>query len=448
MADTSELGRVLGQLELSKYEGTLRENGFETWDDVTAITEPDLIELRFKLGDRRKLQRGIREYSGSFASESGYRIRNAPPSYQHVRDPSDMTGPNSPQTTRTTRPYRRHARPDPNAPPKPKTAYVLFGEHVRQDPALSGTPFADLAKETGKRWRELSSEERVDVWERPAAEKLREYREEYELYKQTENYRRYQAYLEGFRQRHRKPDSTGPVDDRASSASENAPLRQPSVPQYSHEEWDAPQQQEWEPPAGEDVEMEDPETEGDTEESPVKSGMSEVRQVSRALGVNPHLTRISAFPPGDMTMRAVEAFLHGTGSLLFLWDHGEAKDLVRSVYSHDAEVTHAPEVFAMAAVGSYCDGEHLSIGFRETFLHHFLYMLSTTTDVSNLRRMRLFACLAICRFTNSVKSARRLMCKRVALFESWNTTLITRSICPRNWKRDILLGVLQGREIR
>jgi hypothetical protein len=121
-----------------------------------------------------------------------------------------------------------------------------------------------------------------------------------------------------------------------------------------------------------------------------------------------------------MVMKFVEYFLYGTGSLLFLWNRDEALELVTSVYTPapDAKLAYAPEVFAMAAVGSYCDGTHHSIGFREPILHHFLYMLSAISDVSNLRRMRLFACLAICRFTNSVQSARRLMCKRLPLSES------------------------------
>jgi hypothetical protein len=82
-----------------------------------------------------------------------------------------------------------------NAPYKPKTAYVLFGEHVRQDPALSGSSFVEIAKETGKRWGELPLEERVNFWQTPAADRLQDYKEEVERYKRTEDYKRYQLYL-------------------------------------------------------------------------------------------------------------------------------------------------------------------------------------------------------------------------------------------------------------
>ena len=55
----------LAQLGLGHYEERLRENGFEDWDDATAITEVDMEELGFKLGHRRKLQRAICEYDNT-----------------------------------------------------------------------------------------------------------------------------------------------------------------------------------------------------------------------------------------------------------------------------------------------------------------------------------------------------------------------------------------------
>ncbi|KAL1794549.1 hypothetical protein ACET3X_007970 [Alternaria dauci] len=102
--DSFELSTTLNRLKLGQYEGRLRENRFEDWETVTAITEADLVELGFKVGDRRKLQRAIRE--------------NGTLSASHL------------QAAHATRPYRRHLRLDFNAPRKPKTAYVLFGEHV------------------------------------------------------------------------------------------------------------------------------------------------------------------------------------------------------------------------------------------------------------------------------------------------------------------------------
>jgi hypothetical protein len=147
--------------------------------------------------------------------------------------------------------------------------------------------------------------------------------------------------------------------------------------------------------------------------------MAEVRQIAQALGVDPQLTRVAAFPPEEATTQAVEAFIYGTGSLLSLWGQDEALNAVRSVYfpGTNSQPVSSIEVFAMSAVGSYCDSVGQEVLFREKFLHFFLYMLSSSSDITDLRCMRLFACLAICRFTNSVLSARRLMRKILTPFE-------------------------------
>ena len=139
--------------------------------------------------------------------------------------------------------------------------------------------------------------------------------------------------------------------------------------------------------------------------------MDEVRHILKALGINSHSIRVAALPPEDMTSKAVEAFLHGTGSLLYLWNQTEVSNLVRSVYhsQSDSKPADTTEVFAMSAVGSYCDGDAHTMLLQEKFLHLFLHMLVLHVDMSNLHRMRLFTCLAICRFTNSAESARRLM---------------------------------------
>ncbi|KAL5371357.1 hypothetical protein DPSP01_014318 [Paraphaeosphaeria sporulosa] len=381
----SELSTALAQLGLGQYEERLRENGFEDWENATEIKESDLEELGFKLGDRRKLQRAIREHNNTLTTTQ--------------------------QATRTTRQYRRHPRPDSNAPLKPKTAYVLFGEHVRQDPALSRLSFTEFAKETGKRWSEIPLEERRNNWETPAADRLQEYKEELEQYKQTANYRTYYAYLEEFKQGRHKPTSIMSPEIEVPCTSAHAP---PSLlpGSQAQEELEATDEEHF---GLEDVGLED---QLQNMTSPVKWGMEEVHHTSKALGVSPHLVKFAAFPWKHLTTQAVQAFLQGTGSLLYLWDREEALSLVKSVYHPDRDTTpvYATEVFAMSAVGSYCDGEAHSMLPRKEFLNFFLYMLSSPSDMCDLRRMRLFVCLAICRFTDSVESARRLLCKRPTFY--------------------------------
>jgi hypothetical protein len=141
--------------------------------------------------------------------------------------------------------------------------------------------------------------------------------------------------------------------------------------------------------------------------------MDEVRHILKELGISPDFARVTELPEEDRTAKAVEAFLHGTGSLLYFWNQEEARELVRSVYRprSDSKPWHATEVFAMSAVGSYCDGEAYTMLVQENFLHLFICMLSAPSEISALRRMRLFTCLALCRFTTSVENARHLICK-------------------------------------
>ena len=292
-------------------------------------------------------------------------------------------------------------RPDPNAPRKPKPAYVLFGEHVRQDPVLSHAPHADIERAIERRWKALSQEERANKWEAPVLHRQRSYQEALERYKYTENYQTYQIYLEAFTQRQGSPTTRTIPETKARSISDPAPFT------LQQEDPDGDQEM--------ILDAYDFGLEGQPHDatSPVKCGMTEVRVVSRALGVNPHLMRVAAYPSEDATTNAVEDFLNGTGALIYLWDREEAVAITKSVYhpQNDDTPLHATEVFAMAAVGSYCDGETGKSFYQERFLEFFLCLLSSPSAMCDLRRMRLFACLAICRFTNNVLSARTLMCE-------------------------------------
>jgi hypothetical protein len=132
--DLSELGTALTRVGLSQYEECLRENGFEEWETVMAIKETDMAELGFRLGDRRRLQRAIQDGSNSDVVSVEDGTENPPMTSEGLSDtriPSEAIPQSSQQAARTTRPYRRHPRPDPHAPLRPKTAYMLFGEHIR-----------------------------------------------------------------------------------------------------------------------------------------------------------------------------------------------------------------------------------------------------------------------------------------------------------------------------
>lgn len=125
-----ELKDVLERIGLSDYYQILTENGFGNWDTVVDITEDDLTALSFKLGHRRALQREIATYRGVPSSLS--LEPDTPPAEPTTLSTSaleTLARQTSTPPPREKRRYRRHPRPDQNAPKKPKTACTIF-EHT------------------------------------------------------------------------------------------------------------------------------------------------------------------------------------------------------------------------------------------------------------------------------------------------------------------------------
>ncbi|PVH67557.1 hypothetical protein DL98DRAFT_355825, partial [Cadophora sp. DSE1049] len=58
------LNAFLLNLGLQEYRDILISHGFVSLQDLMVITEEDLARLHFKLGHRRKLQRGIATFEG------------------------------------------------------------------------------------------------------------------------------------------------------------------------------------------------------------------------------------------------------------------------------------------------------------------------------------------------------------------------------------------------
>jgi hypothetical protein len=120
-----QLSFVLERLGLASYLKVLTKNGFRTWETVLDITEEDLTALNFKLGHRRVLQREIATYRGvppAIALESDNPDEQRSLSTAALECLANETTTPPPREKRR---YRRHARPDNNAPKKPKTACML-----------------------------------------------------------------------------------------------------------------------------------------------------------------------------------------------------------------------------------------------------------------------------------------------------------------------------------
>jgi len=59
-----DLYDILSDIDLEQYTETFKNAGFDDWDSLSMITEPELAALDIPLGHRRRLQREIARRSG------------------------------------------------------------------------------------------------------------------------------------------------------------------------------------------------------------------------------------------------------------------------------------------------------------------------------------------------------------------------------------------------
>jgi hypothetical protein len=120
---TPDLSEILDRLGLNSYTAVLSEHGFCDWATVVDITEDDFSTLKFKLGHRRALQREIATFRGIPQSLSLNSDKFSPePTSLSTSALETLARQTSTPQSREKRRYRRHPRPDPSAPKKPKTA--------------------------------------------------------------------------------------------------------------------------------------------------------------------------------------------------------------------------------------------------------------------------------------------------------------------------------------
>ncbi|XDG07188.1 hypothetical protein ABKA04_006803 [Annulohypoxylon sp. FPYF3050] len=167
---------IFGELGISHYLEAFVDQGFDSWETILDITESDLDALGVKLGHRRKLQRRIANYRG-VAPETSL-VSPTRTSIEDAKLDSNRIEPLKPEkpdgTAVAKRKYRRHPKPDDNAPERPPSAYVLFSNKMREDLKGQNLTFTEIAKLVGENWQNLSREEK-DPFERQAHEAKEKY---------------------------------------------------------------------------------------------------------------------------------------------------------------------------------------------------------------------------------------------------------------------------------
>ncbi|KUJ22357.1 uncharacterized protein LY89DRAFT_294738 [Mollisia scopiformis] len=202
----TELADVFAELGISHYLHDFLEQGFDTWETILDITESDFDALGVKLGHRRKLQRKIANSRGFSSDRALASPRNTP---TDDRQPDELKAGNIKAESKdgsgishgAKRKYRRHPKPDENAPERPPSAYVIFSNKMREELKGRNLSFTEIAKLVGENWQNLSPAEK-EPYEQQAFSAKEKYNNELTEYKKTENYKEYSQYLAEFKARH------------------------------------------------------------------------------------------------------------------------------------------------------------------------------------------------------------------------------------------------------
>jgi hypothetical protein len=167
----------------------------------------DSDALGVKLGHRRKLQRRIANARGIAPGVSlPSPVRQ--PSEERKQEGSARPEAPRPEPNHDTsgvakRKYRRHPKPDENAPERPPSAYVLFSNKMREDLKSQNLTFTEIAKLVGEHWQNLDPAEK-EVYESQANAAKDKYHRDLAEYKKTPDYRKYAHYLQEFKERQAK----------------------------------------------------------------------------------------------------------------------------------------------------------------------------------------------------------------------------------------------------
>ncbi|KAF2848396.1 hypothetical protein T440DRAFT_401498 [Plenodomus tracheiphilus IPT5] len=399
---TPELPDVLERLGLSDYHQVLVDNGFHSWETVVDITEEDLTALNFKLGHRRALQREIATFRGVPSSLS-LELDSASSETTSLSTSAleTLTRQTSTPPTREKRRYRRHPRPDSNAPKKPKTAYVNFADQLRLDPVVSQLSFVNIAREVGRRWQELPAEQKR-VWESNAARAMQEFEAQMDEYKKTDNWRKYQVYLNEFRAQQalpsagKRPANSRSTTDtsnntrqlsRASPCSSDSPISLPSNLSTG--------------------------TEAESCHNALTLAFSELVTLrGEILNQGMRAYDEHHLPSEELLRRSMYAFIRGTGSLLYMWTFEQADEILDRIYRprQQVDAMTLAECFTVAAMGAHYDMECFPDRLRRVlYASGTLHFHEQTARLDYLRTMRLLLSMSFYALLEKHMSARYLI---------------------------------------
>ncbi|KAF2998271.1 hypothetical protein E8E13_006740 [Curvularia kusanoi] len=414
-----ELSDILGRIGLSTYLPILSENGFRNWETVVDITEDDLTELNFKLGHRRALQREIATWRGvpqkiSLDTEAA----SPEPISLSTSALETLTRRQLTPPPREKRRYRRHPRPDAHAPKKPKTAYVNFADQLRTDPEISQLSFVLIAREVGRQWQELPPEQKR-VWESNAARAMQEHESQMDKYKKTDEWRKYQVYLNDFKAQQAQPSAAVRRGLGSRTTSQ-------SIREHSQASLDSPGS----PGSSVPSSMSSSGTDAEVCHNALTLAFSELTSLRGEI-----LTEAARpydewhLPSEELTRRSIYAFIRGTGSLLYMWSYEQADEILDRIYRPKGRIDpmDMAECFTIAAMGAHYDLECFPDRIRRVlYASGTLHFNEGTARMDYLRTMRLLLTMSFYALLEKHMSARYLIAAGLQIAR-WKSPVLPRS---------------------
>lgn len=284
---------------------------------------------------------------------------------------------------------------------------VNFADQLRTDPDISQLSFVLIAREVGRQWQELPPEQKR-VWESNAARAMQEHEAHMDKYKKTDEWRKYQVYLNEFKTQQTQ-QTTGKRNIGARTLSH-------STREHSQATPDSPRSPESSIPSTSSASG----TDAEVCHNALTLAFSELTSLRGEIltqAVRPYDERY--LPSEELARQSMYAFIRGTGSLLYMWSYAQADEILERIYRPKGNIDpmDLAECFTIAAMGAHYDMDCFPDRIRRVlYASGTLQFNERTARTDYLRTMRLLLTMSFYALLEKHMSARYLIGMWVYIF--------------------------------
>jgi hypothetical protein len=278
---------------------------------------------------------------------------------------------------------------------------VNFADDLRATSEVSALSFVAIARVVGQRWQELPIEKKR-AWESNAARAMQKFEVQMDEYKKTENWRKYQHYLAEFRAQ----QQTASKGKRSGSTHTSSYVQREYPDASQSASSDSPVSNFSSVSVG---------TEAEKCHNALTLAFSELVSLrGEILGQGIRAYNKQHLPSEELVRRAMNAFVQGTGSLLYMWTYEEVDQILERIYrpQKPVDATTLAECFTVAAMGAHYDVDCFPDRMRRVlYASGTLLFNEKTARLDHLRTMRLLLSMAFYALLEKHMSARYLIGK-------------------------------------